>query len=71
MARKLRFSNRLREMRLQRGWSPEHVAASVQISGRQYFRIEVGESEPGAHNLRKLAKLFGCSMEELFDDRAG
>lgn len=71
MAKQLRFSNRLAEMRKKRGWSQEFVAASIGMSWRHYFRIETGQAEPGAHNLRKLAKLFGCSMEELFDDRVG
>lgn len=62
----IKFPNRLGLLRTQRDWTQEYVAAAIGISWRHYFRIESGQSEPGAFILRKLAALFGCSMEDLF-----
>lgn len=67
MAKAVKFPNRLGLLRTKKGWSQEYVAVAVGISLRHYTRIESGFNEPGAAKLRKLAKLFGCTMEELFD----
>lgn len=61
----VKFPNRLREVRTRLGYSQESVAYLIDMSLRHYIRIENGEVEPGVSKLRRLARLFGLTMDEL------
>lgn len=67
VARQLKFPNRIGYMRTKRGWTQEYVAMATGISHRHYCRIEGGHVEPGAGLLRKVARVLGCRMEDLFE----
>lgn len=61
------LSRRIREVRLERGWSQEHLA---DVSG--LHRTYVGDVERGVRNISvdnigKIAKALGVPVKALFD----
>lgn len=57
---------RVREERLRRGWSQNHLAALTRIGQADISAIENGRRYPGAGWRRRLAQVFGVPEEELF-----
>ncbi len=54
----------VRKLRLQRGWSQEHLADLAGLSTRTIQRIERGE-KPGLESLRLLADVFEVEVATL------
>lgn len=54
----------IRKLRLQRGWSQEHVAKLGGLSVRTVQRIERGE-KPGLESLKSLAAVFETTVAKL------
>ena len=57
--------NRLKTLRLQRRLSQKEVANVLNISQRQYSRIEKEDVKINADKLIKLAKLFNTSIDYI------
>ena len=55
----------MRAMREKKDMSQEQVAQDVGVQRTTVAMWESGKSRPRAELLPKLAKLFGCSIEEL------
>jgi transcriptional regulator with XRE-family HTH domain len=62
---------RLREAREYRGYSQEDVAKYLRVSRSAISLIESGARRLEVLELRKLVKLFECSIEELTEDQPG
>ncbi len=45
--------------------SKEYVAEHMQVSRQAVSKWEVGQSNPSTNNLKKLAELFSCDLNEL------
>ena len=62
------MKNELFERRHQHGWSQEKLGALVGVSRQTINAIENGRYDPSLPLAFKLARIFGCRIEELFDD---
>lgn len=63
------MKNRLRVLRAERGWSQKELGGRVGVSRQAINAIETGKYDPSLPLAFKLARLFGCQIEEIFDDR--
>jgi putative transcriptional regulator len=62
------MKNRLRVLRADRGWSQEELGGRVGVSRQAINAFETGKYDPSLPIAFKLARLFGCHIEEIFDD---
>ena len=63
--------NRLRVLRAERGWSQAELGGRIGVSRQAVNAIETGKHDPSLPLAFKLARLFGMSIEEIFEhDRA-
>ena len=60
------FSVRLKELRLQHGFSQEELAEQIGIKQNSYSDWENGKSKPNYEKLEKIADFFGVSLDWLF-----
>jgi putative transcriptional regulator len=63
------MNNRLRLLRAERGWSQEELGGRVGVSRQAINAVETGRYDPSLPLAFRLARLFGCPIEEIFDDR--
>jgi putative transcriptional regulator len=62
--------NRLRELRADRQWSQEMLAAKLEVSRQSVNAIETGRYDPSLPLAFRIARLFGLRIEEIFEDSA-
>jgi transcriptional regulator with XRE-family HTH domain len=66
------IAQRVKKLRMQRGWDQGTLAERAAIDRTVLSRIESGStSNPGANVLKGLARAFGCSIDYLvglYDD---
>ncbi|MGD8399862.1 MAG: helix-turn-helix transcriptional regulator [Bacillota bacterium] len=53
------------KLRKERKWSQDKLGKMVKIDGRQICRYEKENSVPSAETLRKLAEVFGVTVDYL------
>jgi putative transcriptional regulator len=63
--------NRIRELRAERGWSQADLAAKLEVSRQSVNAIETGKYDPSLPLAFKIARMFGKTIEEIFDDWKG
>ena len=56
---------RLKELRLERGYSQQAVANELGCTGNTYSRYEREEREPDIATLKLLSKCFGVTIDYL------
>ena len=61
------LAERIRQRRMQKGYSQEHLAESASVSIRTLQRIEGGQTQPQGHTLMALAQALDIAIEELMD----
>ena len=61
------MKNALRELRTQRHWSQSELGTRVGVSRQAIIAIEMGHFDPSLPLAFKLARTFGCSIEDIFD----
>lgn len=59
------FSVRLKELRLQHGFSQEELAKRIGIKQSSYSDWETGKCKPNYEGLEKIADFFGVSLDWL------
>lgn len=59
----------LADLRLRKGWSQQTLADKLDISVRQVSRWETSESEPGAENVRQIARIFRVQINDFYDKK--
>lgn len=64
---RMRFGERVRELRLARGWSQETFAHEAGFHRAYVGGIEHGKRNVSFDNLLAIAKAFGVSPGDLFD----
>jgi putative transcriptional regulator len=62
----MRLENRVRERRLDRGWTQEELAKAAGVSRQTIVAIEKGGYEPSVRLALELAEALGGSADELF-----
>jgi putative transcriptional regulator len=59
--------NRLRVLRAERNWSQAALAEYLQVSRQTVNAIETGKYDPGLPLAFRIARLFGRSIEGVFE----
>ncbi len=62
------MKNRLKVLRAEHGWSQEELGGRVGVSRQAINAIETGKYDPSLPLAFRLARLFQCHIEEIFDD---
>lgn len=62
------MKNRLRVLRAERDWSQADLAQRLEVSRQSVNAIETGKFDPSLPLAFKLARLFGTSIEAIFED---
>lgn len=61
------MKNRLRDLRTQKGWSQAELGARAGVSRQAIIAIETERFDPSLPLAFKLARLFGVTIEDMFD----
>ena len=64
---KIRFGRRLRELRLEKGWSQETLANIAEIDRTYIPGIESGKRNVSLVVIEKLATVFDITISEMFE----
>ena len=62
------LTNRLRELRAERGWSQADLARHLDVSRQTVNAIEVGRYDPSLPLAFRIARLFDRTIEAIFQD---
>ena len=62
------LTNRLRELRAERGWSQADLARHLDVSRQTVNAIEVGRYDPSLPLAFRIARLFDRTIEAIFRD---
>ncbi len=62
------IGGRVRELRLQRGWSVRALGREARLSGPTVDRIEDGHFSPGIDSLERVALALGVTVVELLGE---
>lgn len=58
--------NTIPELRRERGWSQQQLADELGVSRQTIISIERERFDPSLPLAFRLARVFGCSIEEIF-----
>lgn len=61
--------NKIRENRRKMGWTQIELAKALNISQGSLSGYETGKIEPDMTTMRKMADLFGVTLDALFGER--
>lgn len=62
------MKNRLKVLRAERDWTQARLATELEVSRQTVNAIEKGKFDPSLPLAFKTARLFGLSIEEIFQD---
>jgi putative transcriptional regulator len=62
------MKNRIAALRAERAWTQADLAQRIGVSRQSINAIETGKFDPSLPVAFRLAKLFGLTIEEIFDD---
>lgn len=62
------MKNRLKVLRAERDWTQAQLANELDVSRQTVNAIEKGKFDPSLPLAFKAARLFGLSIEEIFQD---
>ena len=62
------MKNRLKVLRAERDWTQAQLASELEVSRQTVNAIEKGKFDPSLPLAFKTARLFGMTIEEIFDD---
>jgi len=60
--------NRLKVLRAERDWTQAELANELEVSRQTINAIEKGKFDPSLPLAFKTARLFGLSIEDIFED---
>ena len=60
------ITNRVKELRVARGWTQEFLAKEVGVSRQSINSIERGRYVPSLQLALTFAKVFECSTDQIF-----
>ena len=61
---------KVKKFRLKRGWSQQELAESIDVRRQAIYDIESGRYLPNTAIALRLARIFGCRVEDLFVEQA-
>ncbi len=61
------FGQRIKELRLAKGFSQEELAEKINVHRTYMGFIERGERNPGLLNIYKLSRALDVKLPDLFD----
>ena len=64
------MKNRLKVLRAERDWTQADLAVALEVSRQTVNAIETGKYDPSLPLAFRLARLFGLSIEDIFQDQA-
>jgi len=64
------MKNRLKVLRAERDWTQARLAIELEVSRQTVNAIEKGKFDPSLSLAFKAARLFGMTIEEIFQDEA-
>ena len=62
------MKNRLKALRAERGWSQAELAERLDVSRQSVNAIEIGKYDPSLPLAFRIARLFGQSIEAIFQN---
>ena len=60
------MKNLVRDLRAERDWTQADLAAALEVSRQTVNAIETGKYDPSLPLAFKIARLFGRSIEQVF-----
>jgi len=63
------MKNRLKDLRIARDWTQGQLAERLEVSRQTINAIETEKYDPSLPLAFKIAKLFKCAIEDVFQDR--
>lgn len=60
------MTNRLRDLRAERGWSQAYLAEQLEVSRQSVNAIETGKYDPSLPLAFRIASIFGLPIETIF-----
>ena len=61
------MKNRIRELREQKGWSQQDLGSRLGVSRQTIISIEKGKYDPSLPLAFAIARVFGSSIERIFE----
>ena len=61
------LNNRVKVLRVERGWSQVELAEKLGVSRQSVYAIESGKFDPSLPLAFKIAELFELPIEEIFE----
>jgi putative transcriptional regulator len=58
--------NRVRELRIERGWTQQELADKVRVSRQSINSIECDRYVPSLPLALSFARVFGCATDDIF-----
>jgi putative transcriptional regulator len=71
MLEEVLMKNRLKVLRAERDWSQADLAVRLDVSRQAVNAIETGKYDPSLPLAFRIGRLFGQTIEEIFDDGDG
>ena len=62
------MKNRVRELRLERGWTQSDLADRLDVSRQTIYAIEAERYDPSLPLALAIGRLFKLPVEKIFDD---
>lgn len=62
------MKNRLKVLRAERNWSQGDLAQRLEVSRQSVNAIETGKYDPSLPLAFRLARVFGTTIEGIFED---
>ena len=63
------MNNRVKLLRVERGWSQVELAEKLGVSRQSVYAIECGKFDPSLPLAFKIAELFEMPIEQIFERR--
>lgn len=60
------MENRLKELRMEANMTQEQLSQKVGVSRQSIVAIELGKYNPSLELAFKIARVFNCSIEDIF-----
>ena len=61
------MNNQIKQLRADRGWSQADLGERLGVSRQSVIAIETGKYDPSLPLAFKIARLFGLSIEQIFE----
>ena len=61
------MNNQIKQLRADRGWSQSDLGERLGVSRQSVIAIETGKYDPSLPLAFKIARLFGLSIEQIFE----